>query len=236
MILHFSHPFYYTLTVPKYSFDEHGVGYKVGRKLQKWRPQFSTIVDWIKPESSVLDVGSGDGVLAERLEKEKHCTVLAVDLDGMAVRETKRSGIKAQRLDVDDGLPFKDNSFDVAVCSDLLQYVKKPDFVMGEILRIGKSTIVQFPNFGFWFYRLVFLTGRFPKLALYGHKWWESQITRNFTLEDFLRLPSLKNAFVKRMICIDWKNRNISLLARFWPNFFARSCILELSKKKRIAA
>lgn len=214
----------------KYRFNEHGVGYKLGKFLQPNRPQFSIIIDWVKSESKVLDVGCGDGVLGERLVKQKKCRVYGVDLDEIAVKEAERHGIKSQVLDVDEGLPYKDKSFDIVVASDCLQYMKEPDFVISEMLRVGKIVIVYFPNFGFWIYRLQMLFGKFPKLSLYGHTWWNTLQTRFFSLNDFLSLPSLKKTKINRLVCIDWKNRKISFLAKFVPNFFGRSCILELSR------
>lgn len=216
--------------MPKYRFDEHGAGYKVGQALQPFRPQFAIILSWVKESSKVLDVGCGDGVLGERLIKQNKCQVFGIDLDEMGVKEAKRRGIKAQVLDMDDGLPFKKNGFDIVILSDVLQYSKKPNFVVSECLRVGKVVIIQFPNFGFWFYRLQLLFGMFPKLSLYGHTWWNTGQTKFFTLVDFLSLPPMKNAKILRIICIDWQNRNVSFLAKFWPNFFARSCILRIKK------
>ncbi len=213
-----------------YRFDEHGVGYRFKKTLQPWRPQFPVILSWVPVKARVLDMGCGDGVLGEWLIKKKKCTVYGIDLDTQGVREARRRGIKAQVHDADEKLHFQKNQFDIVICSDLLQHVKKPDFVMSEVLRVGKSAIVQFPNFGFWFYRLFLLLGRFPRLALYGHDWWESQLTRHFSYQDFLSLPSIQNVQIKKLSGIDWKNRNRSLLARIFPNFFARSVIVQLEK------
>lgn len=214
----------------KYRFDEHGIGYKVGKKLQSWRPQFSIIVSLVKEKSSVLDIGCGDGILAERLARIKKCKVVGIDLDETAVKELKRSGVKGRVHDIDEGIPFKNKSFDYVIMSDVLQYLKKPNFVISEALRVGKSFIVYFPNFGFWIYRLMFLTGKIPKLALFGHEWWESQLTRMFSYNDFLKLPSLKKTRIKKIVCINWANRKISFLAKFAPNFFGRCCVLEIEK------
>lgn len=214
----------------KYRFEEHGVGYQLGKALRPWRPQFPVIFSWIPKGAKVLDVGCGDGVLGERLRKEKNCTVYGLDLDEVGVEEAKRRGVKAKVWDADEGLPFKTNQFDIAICNELLELVRKPDLVVSEVARVGKTAIVEFPNFAFWFYRLELLWGRFPHFALYGHKWWETQMIKFFSYSDFLRLPSMQHLTIKRRACIDWKNRKISFLAKFFPNLFGRSCILELVK------
>lgn len=209
-----------------YRYLEHGVGYRKGHALRPWRPQFPIIIDLVKKGSKILDVGCGDGVLGEMLIKSKNCQVSGMDLDPIGVKEAKRRGVKAKIHNMDDRLKFGDKTFDVVICSDVLQYSNKPDFAVSELLRVGKILIIGFPNFGFWFYRLQTLFGKFPKLSLYGHTWWETQQTKFFSLNDFLSLPSLKKAKVKKLVCIDWKNREVSFLARFFPNFFGRSCIL----------
>ena len=212
----------------KYRFDEHGVGYKLGKTLQKFRPQFSIILGWIPNKSKVLDLGCGDGVLGEKLAKEKTCSVFGFDLDEVAVKEAKRRGIKSKLLDMDDGLPYPDKYFDICLLSDVLQYSSQPDFVISEALRVGKKVIIEFPNFGFWCYRLQTLLGHFPSLSLYGHSWYQTRQTKFFSLSDFLNLAILKKAHIKRLVCIDWKNRQVSWLARLNPNLFGRSCILLL--------
>lgn len=192
------------------------------------------ILSWIKEGSRVLDVGCGDGMLGEALMKKKECLVFGIDLDAVAVAEAKRRGVKARVFDADDKLPFKNNQFDVVICNEVLQYTQNPDVVLSELLRVGEHVIISFPNFGFWFYRLQFLFGRFPRLSLYGHEWYETKQTRFFSLNDFFDLPSVKRARVRRIVCIDWKNREVSFSAKFFPNLFGRSCILELEKTMNI--
>lgn len=212
----------------RYRFYEHKVGYKVGHTLQPYRPQYPVIISWVARGAKVLDVGCGDGVLGEKLIKEKNCNVFGFDLDEIGVKEARRKGLKARVWDADKKFPYKSKSFDVVVCNEVLEYVTRPNFVVVEILRVGRKAIIEFPNFGFWFYRLQLLMGRFPSFALYGHQWWETQMIRFPSLADFLQLPAMKGVKVEKMACINWRNRRESFLAKFWPNFFGRSCVLEI--------
>ena len=45
---------------------------------------------------------------------------------------------------------FPAQSFDYVILSQTLQAFYKPDKVLKELLRIGKSVIVSIPNFGYW--------------------------------------------------------------------------------------
>lgn len=177
-----------------------------------------------------MDVGCGDGVLGEYLIRDKNCTVYGIDLDPVGVAEARRRGVKARIVDADNGLPYKNKSFDVVIVCGLLELVRKPDFVVAETLRVSERVIFSISNFGFWLYRLEHLFGKFPSFALYGHTWWETTQTTFFSLSDFLSLPSLQNATVKRISCIDWKNKEVSKLAKLNPNLFGRNCIIEIEK------
>lgn len=213
-----------------YRFDEHGKGYRVGKTLVPWRPQYETIISWVDRGSKVLDVGCGDGVLGDRLIKEKKCHIWGFDLDPKGVAEAKRKDIRAVAHDADDRFPFKNGQFDFVICNELLEFVKNPNFVISEILRVGNVAIIEFPNFGFWMYRLQLLLGKFPRLALYGHAWWETRQTRFFSYSDFFDLPALKNVRIIHRAGIDWKNRKVGLLATHFPNTWARSIIVEIRK------
>lgn len=188
------------------------------------------ILDWTGEGEKILDIGCGDGALGERLIKEKKCTVYGIDLDKEGVKESIRRGIKAKVWDADERLPYKDGSFDGAVVCELLQFARRPDFVVTESLRVAKRAIFAFPNFGFWFYRLETLFGRFPRLALYGHGWWEMEQRKYFSLSDFMALPPVKKVHIKRLVCINWRNRKVSWMAKIDPNLFGRSVILEVER------
>jgi len=219
--------------VKAYRFDEHGKGYKLGKTLQSFRPEFSPIISWVQKNSKVLDVGCGDGALGQKLIKEKNCVVFGFDLDAAGVKEAKRKGLEAIVWDANEKFPYPTNSFDVVICNTVLEFIEKPDFAVSELFRVSKKTvIISFPNFGFWFYRLQMLFGNFPSFSLYGHAWWQTRMTTFFSLSDFLKLPFLKGKKPNKSYFIDWKNRDESFLSKFSPNFFSRACILIFTKEK----
>lgn len=47
--------------------------------------------------------------------------------------------------DIED-MPFKDKSFDVIFCSEVLEHVDNPEKACAELVRVGKSGIVTAPN------------------------------------------------------------------------------------------
>lgn len=198
--------------------------------LQPWRPQYKTIISWVPVGANVLDIGCGDGVLGDTLIREKNCRVWGFDLDPIGVNEANRKGIHAVVHDASKQFPYKNRQFDVAICNEVLEFVEDPNRTVSEALRVAKAVIIEFPNFGFWFYRLEMLFGRFPQLALYGHRWWDTRQIKFFSYNDFSALPIMKKVRIEHMAGIDWKNRRVSWLASRFPNIFARSVIAKLQR------
>jgi SAM-dependent methyltransferase len=83
----------------------------------------------------VLEVGPGEGELAERLQKELGCQVIAIDQSARMVELTQARGIDARLGDVCD-LPFEDETFDCAVAAWMLYHVADIDRALGELARV----------------------------------------------------------------------------------------------------
>lgn len=83
----------------------------------------------------VLEVGCGEGELAERIQTELGCKVVALDQSERMVQLTRARGVDAQVGDV-QALPFDDAEFDCAVAAWMLFHV--PDLVrgLGELARV----------------------------------------------------------------------------------------------------
>src|SRR5690242_6810152 len=109
--------------------------------------EHKVIVDWVNFGASVLDLGCGDGELLSLLVKEKHILAQGTEIDEQAIYKCVAKGLSVYHEDIDTGLSeHPEQSFDFVILSESLQQAKRPDFVMGEALRIGKNLIVSFPN------------------------------------------------------------------------------------------
>jgi SAM-dependent methyltransferase len=84
---------------------------------------------------SVLEVGCGQGELAERLQYELGVDVAAIDLSERMVELTRARGVDAHVGDVQN-LPFQDESFDVAVAAWMLYHVRDLDRALAELERV----------------------------------------------------------------------------------------------------
>jgi SAM-dependent methyltransferase len=87
------------------------------------------------PPRRVLEVGCGQGWLAERVQRELGCAVVALDQSEHMVELTRARGIEAHVGDV-RALRFDDGAFDCVVAAWMLYHVPDVDRALAEIARV----------------------------------------------------------------------------------------------------
>jgi SAM-dependent methyltransferase len=93
------------------------------RTIEAWQPQ------------RVLEVGGGQGELAEKMQRELGAHVSFVDFSPRMVDLARARGIDAQEGDVQQ-LPFADGGFDTVVAAWMLYHVPDLQAGLGEIARV----------------------------------------------------------------------------------------------------
>jgi SAM-dependent methyltransferase len=88
----------------------------------------------VKPRR-VLEVGGGEGELAERIREELGAEVIGIDQSERMVEIQQSKGIDARVGDVQE-LPFADGEFDVVVAAWMLYHVPDLDRGLAEIARV----------------------------------------------------------------------------------------------------
>jgi SAM-dependent methyltransferase len=83
----------------------------------------------------ILEVGPGEGELAERLQRELGADVVAVDQSVRMVELTRSRGVDARLGSVEE-LEFDDESFDCVVAAWMLYHVQDLDRAFAEIVRV----------------------------------------------------------------------------------------------------
>lgn len=113
------------------------------------------LVRWIRPGSTVLDVGTAGGALGEYLSRRLNCTADGVERDlgaaALARRHYRRLVVAdLERSDLGDIFPA--GAYDYVVCADVLEHLREPGKVLASargLLRPGGHLLVSIPNIGF---------------------------------------------------------------------------------------
>ncbi|WP_148714000.1 methionine biosynthesis protein MetW [Chitinolyticbacter meiyuanensis] len=153
------------------------------------RPDLRHIADWITPGASVLDLGCGDGALLAWLAANKDSRGYGVEIDVAGVTACVERGVSVIQSDLEAGLStFEDKAFDFVVLSLTLQAMHNIEGILTEMLRVGRTGIVTFPNFGYWENRWQLLLGRMPVSETIPYEWYNTPNIHLCTVYDFERL------------------------------------------------
>lgn len=91
--------------------------------------------EWIGSGKVVLDIGCRDGASTKFYTENNE--VIGVDIDKEALRICQKElGIKTEWVDVNEGLPFEDSSFDVVVAGEILEHLFFPKSFLLEAKRV----------------------------------------------------------------------------------------------------
>ncbi len=173
------------------------------------RSDYAIIGDLIEPNTSVLDLGCGEGELLEWLAANKNVTGRGVEIDGTRVQRAIARGVSAYQGDIDQGLAdYPADSFDYVILSQTLQETRKPLAALREMLRVGRNAVVAFPNFGHWSVRISHLfSGRAPRTRIFPHAWYDSPNIHFFTVRDFEDLIAREGWKIERRYFLAGRHR-----------------------------
>jgi len=154
------------------------------------RHDFDEILRLVRPGARVLDVGCGEGVLLDRLRREKGVDGRGIELAPDAVAACLAKGLAVMQGDAEHDLgEFSDGAFDYAILSQTLQAMREPKRVLETLLKLAERAIVSFPNFGHWRVRTALLAGgRMPETRALPEPWWATPNIHLCTLRDFTDL------------------------------------------------
>lgn len=129
-------------------------------------------------EGRVLDVGCGN-CWTTQLFNGTRVDHFGIDISDSALKRAEKKGVVVKKVDLDvDPIPFEDNSFDLVLCSDIIEHTLHPENILKEakrVLKEGGSLIVVVPNIASWFNRILLLLGFYP---------WSVESTGTLELRD----------------------------------------------------
>jgi homoserine O-acetyltransferase/O-succinyltransferase len=180
--------------------------------LRKQRLDYQQIVSLIQPETSVLDLGCGRGSLLVRLRENGNQKLMGLELNEEDVLACLQRGLDVVQADLNAGLAhFSDFQFDCVVLSHTLQAVRDVERLITDMLRVGRRSIVSFPNFAYYKLRkMLSEQGKSPlSPGLLRHAWYNTPNIRFFTIADFEEFCRERGIQIHKHIALDMEEGRV---------------------------
>lgn len=156
-------------------------------------PPITSLLPSSKSLGKVLDAGCGDGTILYLLKENYIFEPYGIDISQNAVKKAIERGIDAQVSDLSERIPFPDESFDLIICSEVLEHLYFPEKALREINRVAKNDaiiIFSIPNIAYIQHRIRFLLG---KSIFFNPKFQSSEHIRFWTKSSFFELLKREN-------------------------------------------
>ena len=199
---------------------------------QGLRLNYSIITEIVDEGAKVLDLGCGNGTLLAKLVDEKSVKGIGVEINQDQVISSLEKGLSIIQGDIDEGLKeFQNKEYDWVILNQTLQSTEKPDFVIEEMLRVGKKAVVSFPNFAYWRIRFnLFFTGNMPKSKILPFEWYDTPNIHLLTINDFYRFCKKRDIKILKSVYMTKANVKKNFLAKMFPNLFTEEVIFVITK------
>jgi methionine biosynthesis protein MetW len=118
----------------------------------------------IAPNSRVLDVGCGTGVITDIIRRQKSASVIGIEPDAERVRRAVARGLDVHLGVLSPDFIRQHGPFDYIVFADVLEHLRNPAEIVAmarDGLKPGGSVVASIPNVAHWFVRTDLLRGRF---------------------------------------------------------------------------
>ena len=183
------------------------------------KEEFKIIANSIQREKSILDVGCGDGELMKFIYENISKKIRGLEISKDNVQKCIQKGLTVIEGNAEMDLQqFPSNSFDYVILSQTLQAFLNPEKVISDLLRIGKTSIVTIPNFGFWKVRFNLLfKGTMPVTKTLPNEWYNTPNLHMCSIKDFVNFCNDRKINLFKSLALT--NNKVSLINKFNLNF-----------------
>lgn len=192
---------------------------------------YSIITDMVETGATVLDLGCGNGILMKML-KDKGVFVSGIDINEDNIVKCLEKGLPVIQGDIDEGLhEYPEKSYDYVILNQTLQSTEKPNYVIKEMLRVGKKIVVSFPNFAYWRVRFYLLfNGKMPKSKILPFEWFDTPNIHLLTIKDFYEFAKENDFRIEKKLSMTRAKIRNSLFHRIFDNLFTEEVIFLCTK------
>ncbi|MFA6989914.1 MAG: methionine biosynthesis protein MetW [Candidatus Gastranaerophilaceae bacterium] len=193
---------------------------------------YSIITNLIEKNAKVLDLGCGNGELLKMLKDNKNISGIGVEINQANVIKCIEKGLSVIQGNIDEGLKdFPDKSYDYVILNQTLQSTHNTEYVIQEMLRVGKKCVVSFPNFAYWRVRSkLFLFGKMPKSKMLPFEWYNTPNIHLLTIKDFIDFAKKNNIKIFDSIFMTRAKQKKGFLYKLFSNFLSEEVIFVISK------
>ena len=183
------------------------------------KEEFKIIADSIEREKSILDVGCGDGELMKFIYENISKKIRGLEISKDNVQKCIQKGLTVIEGNAEIDLQqFPSDSFDYVILSQTLQAFLNPEKVITDLLRIGKTSIVTIPNFGFWKVRFNLLfKGTMPVTKTLPNEWYNTPNLHMCSIKDFVNFCNNRKINLFKSLALT--NNKVSSINKFNLNF-----------------
>ena len=183
------------------------------------KEEFKIIANSIQREKSILDVGCGNGELMKFIYENISKKIRGLEISKDNVQKCIQKGLTVIEGNAEMDLQqFPSNSFDYVILSQTLQAFLNPEKVISDLLRIGKTSIVTIPNFGFWKVRFNLLfKGTMPVTKTLPNEWYNTPNLHMCSIKDFVNFCNDRKINLFKSLALT--NNKVSLINKFNLNF-----------------
>ena len=183
------------------------------------KEEFKIIANSIEREKSILDVGCGDGELMKFIYENISKKIRGLEISKDNVQKCIQKGLTVIEGNAEMDLQqFPSNSFDYVILSQTLQAFLNPEKVINDLLRIGKTSIVTIPNFGFWKVRFNLLfKGTMPVTKTLPNQWYNTPNLHMCSIKDFVNFCNDRKINLFKSLALT--NNKVSSINKFNLNF-----------------
>lgn len=195
--------------------------------FSSWQKQRADIViSLVKPGSTVLDIGCGDGSILKYLKEKANISGIGIDVDQSVLDRANQLGIKTIKIDVNkiselQSLP----TVDYILGFEIIEHMPNPEKIIHYLSeKTRNGFIFSTPNTGYYTHRLRLFFGKFP-LQWVVHP---GEHIRFWTVTDLKFWVKSLNFSLNKIVLYE----GLPFLNKILPKLFSMGMVFYISKVK----